>query len=128
MGKVFWLVLGMAAVLLFAVTSRGDDLGTTTEAPPSVDLSFPAKAPLGPNPPPGPNSAYAVGPPESVWSYDQLSPADKAVADRGRDTTAWQAVHDEYAAASAERAEITKAEMAAMLLGLHALGATGVVP
>jgi len=128
MGKMSWLVVVAVAVLLVASRSQSDDLGTTTEAPPSVDLSFPAKAPLGPNPPRGPNAPYDVGPPEAVWSYDQLSPADKAVADRGRDTTAWQAVHDEYAAASEERAEITKAEMAAQLLGLHALGATGVVP
>jgi len=102
MGKVFWLVVVVLSVLLVASRSRSDDLGTTTEAPPSVELSFPAKAALGPNPPRGPNAPYDVGPTE--------------------------AVHDEYAAASEERAEVTKAEMAAMLLGLHALGATGVVP
>lgn len=128
MGKAFWLSIAMLCVLLVAATSGGDDLGTATEAPPSIDLSFPAKAPLGPNPPRGPNAPYDIGPPEAVWSYDQLSPTDKAVADRGRDTTGWEAVHDEYAAASEEGAEISKAEIAAMRLGLHALGHTGVVP
>lgn len=69
-----------------------------------------------------------MGPPEAVWTYEQLSPADKAVADLGRDTSGWDAIHEEYAAASAQQAEISKAEMAAMLLGLNALGNMGVVP
>lgn len=128
MSKLLWLALVLLGVMIVGATSRSDDLGTATEAPPSIDLSFPAKVPLGPNPPRDPNTPYDVGPPDAVWSYEQLSPADKAVADRGRDTTGWQAVHDEYAAASAQRAETSKAELAAALLGLQGLGDTGVVP
>ena len=43
-------------------------------------------------------------PDPGVWSYDTLSPAERAVVDRGRDVAAWRAVHKHFADAVRENA------------------------
>ena len=38
------------------------------------------------------------------WPYETLSPAERAVVDRGRDVAAWRAVHKHFADAVRENA------------------------
>ena len=123
------LVLGCAVGLAFvAKASRSDDLGSTKESPPSVDLSSPATVPLGANPPRDPFTPFDIGPPEAAWSYEQLSPADQAVADRGRQPVGTQAEIDAYNAVLQQQAADANARMAGRLLGVDSLGDVGVVP
>ena len=125
MSKLIWLAgLGVAGVMVFAATSRGDD-GMSSEpsqAPPSLDASSSSAqghgAPL----------SFSFGPPEAAWSYEQLSSEEKAIVDRGRDTTAWQQVNDLYAGAAREHAKEAEATLAARMLQIDDLGDLGVVP
>lgn len=129
MGKAFWLVVGMASVLLVAATSRSDDLSTTEQPPPTLDFSEPATVPLGPNPPRDPFTPYDPGPASTVWQYDDLSPADQAAVDREeQDATSWSSIHAIYGAALVQRSAEAAAQMAQSRLGLQGLDQTGVVP
>jgi hypothetical protein len=76
-----------------------------------------------------PFASYSVGPAGTkAWSYADLSPAEKAEVDRGRDVTGWDQVHNAYAAATAERAHQAAGDAAAHQLGVDNLAQTGVVP
>lgn len=127
MFKLILCVCVLGGVLLVASTSRSDDLGSTTEVPPTVDLSSPATVPLGPNPPPDPFTPFDIGPPEAAWSYEQLSPADKAVVDRGCEPAGSQADIDAYNAVLQQQAADANARMTARMLGVDGLGDVGVV-
>lgn len=131
MSKLNWLVgFGVAGVMVFAATSRGDDAPAQepSQPPPSVDLSLPPPNPLPEQRPRSPHDPYDIGPPEAVWRYEQLSAKDQEVLDRGRDTSAWEPVLDVYAQAAAEQAEQAQARMAAAFLGIDGLNELGVVP
>ncbi len=75
-----------------------------------------------------PFTPYDVGDPSAAWAYEQLTPAEQVVADRGRATGTWTATHDAYGSAGAEQAARAAAESAALQLGVDNLGAIGVVP
>lgn len=131
MTKVLWISLVLFGLAIFAATSRGDDQGSATEPtqpPPSFEVSIPGTAPPGVTPPPSPFEPYDIGPPEAAWRYEQLSPADQVVADRGRDTSEWEAINSAYMRVAAEHAEAGKARVAAAMLGLDGLDTLGVVP
>ena len=122
------LIVGCVVGLAFvAKASRSDDLGSTTESPPNVDLSSPATVSLGPNPPHDPFTPFDTGPPEASWSYEQLSPADRVVVDRGRQPAGRQAEIDAYNASLKDLAAEANARMAARMLGIDGLGDVGVV-
>ena len=121
--------LGCVALAIVVATvsiSRGDDESTE---PPASD------EPITGTPVQGSGSAepvevlsYDIGPPEAAWSYEQLSGAEKAVADRGLDEDQ-TAVQSGYAAATAALAAQATADRAALQLGVdEALEETGVVP
>jgi hypothetical protein len=79
--------------------------------------------------PAAPFAPADVGPPESVWPYEALTPAEQAVIDRGRDVGRWAQTHDAYASAVRERSRDARAEVAQHLLGLDgSLATMGVVP
>jgi len=129
--KVLWVSLVLFSLVIVAATSRGDDLGTTTEPtqpPPSFEVSVPGTAPPGVTPPASPFEPFDIGPPEAAWRYEQLSPADKAVADRGRETSEWDAIVSAHMRVATEQAEAGKARVAAAMLGLDGLDTLGVVP
>ncbi len=84
-------------------------------------------APGAETPPRDPFSAYDVGS-GGVWTYQQLTPAEQAVADQGRDTTGWDQVHNAYASAVAQRAQQAAGDSAAAQLGVENLAGQGVVP
>lgn len=69
---------------------------------------------------------YDTGP--NPWSYDQLTADEKAVVDRGRDTTGWSQTHDAYASAAREAAQAAQVATAQHQLGLQDGVTTGVVP
>jgi hypothetical protein len=86
------------------------------------------------SPPRDPFTPYSTGPgptkntPKPTWSYEDLTDAEKLVADKGRDTTGWDKVHDAYRRASAELAQRATREAAEHRLGIDGLATTGVVP
>lgn len=75
-----------------------------------------------------PFTPYGTGAPSAAWAYEQLTPAEKVVADRGRALGAWPATHDAYGSAGAGLATKAAAESAALQLGVDHLGTIGVVP
>jgi hypothetical protein len=136
MQRRFLFGAAMCAILLAAATTRSDVAATTDVA---VDDTSPIPEPISGTPatpsttdsPPGkdPFAPYDVGPTESIWPYESLTPSEQAVVDRGRDSKAWNGIHDAYAAAVKERSRLARAQAAQRLLGLDAsLESTGVVP
>lgn len=76
-----------------------------------------------------PFTLYDVGPPGTKgWSYNDLSPTEKAQADRVRDLGGAAATQSAYAHAARERAQRAAGAAAAHELGVDDLSATGVVP
>ena len=141
------LVFGacMCAILLVAASMRSDVAADTTTSTSSTVASPEPITGTAVQPAAGsswrthqPFTPYDVGPyqigpsngvsPKPLWAYEDLTPAERAVADRGRDTTGWAPVHDAYAAATAERAKKAAADSAQSQLGAENLGAIGVVP
>lgn len=127
---------GMCAILLVAATTRSD-VGTADEP---VDENSPLPEPITGTPalsppttpasaPKDPFAPYDVGPPESVWPYESLTPAERAVIDRGRDADGWRDIHDAYSSAVRQQSKRARAEAAQHILGIPAtLDSTGVVP
>jgi hypothetical protein len=70
---------------------------------------------------------FDPGPESALWKYEDLTPAEKKVADRGRDTTGWRGIHDAYRAAVLERVPRIRAQAAASKIGAHDLETLGVV-
>ena len=119
-------------VLLLTATSRSDVApvellsATPLEEPitgrpvsptPSAETALPPKDPFTP---------YDTGPESATWRYRDLSPAERAVADRGR-TADDSKVNDAFASASAEQAKHAAAGAAASQLGVAGLAEIGVV-
>jgi hypothetical protein len=84
---------------------------------------------------PGPEQArrepfvsYDPGPAEALWKYEQLTPGEKAVADRGRLQPGWTAIHDVYRSAVIQRSTQAAASAAQHQLGIDNLASIGVVP
>jgi len=125
----------MCGVLLVAATSRSDVApapisadatpidepitGAPITPAPGAPTSVPQKDPFAP---------YDPGPPSASWRYADLSAAERALADRGRNTDGWTEVNDAFATASGEQASRAAAAAAASQLGVAALAETGVVP
>lgn len=75
-----------------------------------------------------PFTPYEIGGPQAAWSYEQLQPAEKVVADRGVEDDR-SAVQTAYAADVARLALEAGANSAALQLGIDVpLAETGVVP
>ena len=145
-----WLLnVSVLAVLLGAATSHGDvaatDSGASSSAPAPTGTGVAAAAePITDTPattapgsatrPKDPFAPYAIGPgindtsPKPTWSYADLNAAEKAVADTGRDTTKWNAVHNAYAVATSEIAHRAASSSAASQIGVDNLAGLGVVP
>jgi len=136
MGRRLLLGAVMCAILLVAATTRSDVAPSGDVA---VDDTASLPEPIGETavlPAAGvetlqkdPFAPYNIGPPESVWPYEAMTPEEQAVIDRGRDTGSWQQTHDDYATAVRDRSHAARAEAAQHLLGIEgSLGATGVIP
>src|SRR5690242_5585668 len=95
----------LGAALLFASTSHSDvaapSLPAATAAEPTTDAPITAAA-GDDTPPRDPFTPYDTGP--GAWRYEDLTPAERAVADRGRDTKGWDQIHSAFATGVAERA------------------------
>ncbi|MBA2538141.1 MAG: hypothetical protein H0V17_00775 [Deltaproteobacteria bacterium] len=124
--------IAVAIVIATMSTSRGD--GDSPPGESAEDTSEPITgAPVMPfkgseETTRDPFAPYGIGGPEAAWRYEDLTAAERAVADRGRadDQAAVQAAYAEVSKAIAVRA---KAEAAALQLGFDSpLGETGVVP
>jgi hypothetical protein len=126
------VVAGLAAcgVLIVAVTaSRSGPSPTVPTAPAEPILGAPAvTAPGSESPRRDPFAPYDIGPAAGAAQYADLPGAEKAVADRGRDTTTWRPIHDGFTAASGERARGAAGDAAQLQLGIEGLAAIGVVP
>lgn len=132
----------LAGCLLIAATSHGQMAplvepavpAPVSDGVPEPITGTPAQtAPGSESPALDPFKPYAVGPsrddrsPKPLWSYSDLTPAERAQVDRGRDVGNWAQVHDAFAAASAERAHRARANSAAAQLGANHLATIGVV-
>jgi hypothetical protein len=135
MGNALRLAALMFCALLVAASLRSDVSADVDAAlDPVVSADEPTlEAPVEPapgfeTPQKDPFAPYDVGPAEEVVRYDELSPDDKAAADRGRSVAGWQGRHDVYAGAVTERSARAAAAAAQHKLGIDALDTTGVVP
>ena len=110
--------LGLAVLLATVSSSRGDETQpssvATSDTTAGSGPSFPAFQP------------YGVGPPEAIWTYEDLTADERVVADRGRSVD-YSAVHDGYKAAVQLRSQKASADAAARKLGIETLE-TGIVP
>ncbi len=77
--------------------------------------------------PKDPFQPYDTGP-GAAWTYNDLSPADRAVVDKNRDASQWGPVHAAFNTAVAEQAQRAAASSAASQLGVLDLALTGVIP
>jgi hypothetical protein len=132
MGRSLLFGMVMCAILLAAATTRSDVAPSpdATATDPSTDTADTADAATAPAETPvqkDPFAPYDVGRPEGIWPYEALVPEERAVVDRGRDASSWQATHDAFAAAVLERSIKARAEAAQHTLGVDGLE-TGVVP
>lgn len=128
--RVFVLLAccAIAIVLATVSTSRGDGESSESASASDEPITGTPVEPSGSGEPVIESLVYDIGPPEAAWSYEQLSGAEKAVADRGLDEDQ-TAVQSGYAAATAALAEQATADRAALQLGVdEALEETGVVP
>lgn len=130
--RALMIACGVVVAVVFATmsSSRGD-------GEPSAPLPTEPEPITGPavEPTPGPRepvhelfTPYDFGGPQAAWSYEQLTPEEKQVADRGLDEDQ-TAIQNAYAAATAAHAAKAWADRAALQLGFdESLGETGVVP
>jgi hypothetical protein len=129
-----FLVIGLL-VLAFALVARpnhgaSDPAGALPN--PTLEDEPISGEPAEPNPgdeeaPPhlGP---YETGGPAAEVTYEQLSPEERAVADRGRDAAGWQGIHQTYRLGAQQIATDAAADTAARRLGVRKLEHMGVVP
>jgi hypothetical protein len=144
MGKSLLVCAAICGVLFVATTSRSDVPPVTSQTAP-VGTGVPAtpEAITGTPSIPAPGSEsivkdpfqpYSIGPasndkaPKPFWAYSDLTPAEQAVVDRGRDTTGWSDIHAAYNTAVAEQAQRAAAASSAAQLGIDELPSIGVVP
>lgn len=126
----------MCAIMLIAATTRSDVVATDVEVDvddtspiPEVITGAPAVSPpSSESPAKDPLAPFDVGPPESVWPYESLTAEEQALVDQGRDTDAWEPIHEGFAAAVGERSRRARAEVAQHLLGVDSIDDMGVVP
>jgi hypothetical protein len=133
----FVLIIAAGAFALTANTSRrsaadgGSESGGETSNPPEPitndSPAVPNEAPT--SVPREPFSSYGIGDPgpdggDPAWAYQQLSAAEQAQVDRGREPSEaakWAAVHDAYKSAIVLRAAEAAAQAATIRLGIDNL-------
>lgn len=131
MGKTVWLTVFIACGVVAVVVSQSE---VTADSTPSDETQIPipeptnAKPPSGTPPPFDPLTLHDPGRPAAQWSYDDLSPEEQAVIDRGFDTASWDEAQKIHAAAAFERYPAVAAQRAQLMLGVTDLAGAGVVP
>ena len=125
----------VCGVLLFAGSSHSEVAPLEASlAPTPIDEPItgtpitPAPGTASTNPPKDPFAPYDPGPASGLWTYSNLSPAERVLADKGRNVTGWTEIHAGFATASAEQAQRAAAAAAAAQLGIASIGDVGVVP
>src|SRR4051812_5128843 len=116
-----WFLALACALMAVVLASRAPGDTQTQPVEPTGSGQVPPPEPKGHEP----FTPYDTGPPEAQIPYEDLSPEERAQVDEGRDTSAWAAVNDAYAAAAAEMSNRATAERATHQLGVEDLGATG---
>ncbi len=132
--KAFIVASVVVLVTAWAVSSR-------SAPPPSLPPTITPIDELGPEPitgkpvMPKPGAPSAAPhpfeqpvPDPKAWKYEDLTPKEREVVDRGRDTEAWRDVHAAYESAILERLPQIQAQAAASQVGVHDLATIGVVP
>jgi hypothetical protein len=132
--RYVWAVCGIVLVLVWAVAPSRSDDAPTSPPPPATGEPITGD-PSTPNPgdetvvkdPHTPYTAEDVGGESATWSRDQLTPEERAVADLGSNTEAWNDIHAGYRSAVLQQSAAVTAEVAARQLGVEHVG-IGVVP
>jgi hypothetical protein len=75
-----------------------------------------------------PFKPYDIGEGVTPIAYEELSPAEQAVIDRGRNVAGWQQIHSAYGAAAKELGATARFQAAARQLGIPDVALQGVVP
>jgi len=127
------VVIGVTA---FAASTSWSDVSTSNQpASPEPVTDTPSKSTQGDESPSrDPFQPYGIGSgpdaktPKPFWSYGDLTPAEQAVVDKGRDSARWPAIHDAYNTGVAELAQRAASAAAVSRLGVSDLALTGVVP
>lgn len=129
MNRMFLVgVAAFGALVLVAAGSGSSESSEPAQASPGIATSWPATVPVGPNPPRPPGMPYDVGPASAAWRYEDLSAAERALVDAGRNTSAWDGPNAIYQQAAEQAAEEALARDANQQLGIGGLGPIGVVP
>jgi len=134
----------IVGVLFAAATSRSDVATDPTPSSPrgtgvaaiAEPLTEAATAPAAGSetPPKEPFQPYGIGPANNdksakpFWSYNDLNGAEKVLADKNRDTSNWDSIHNAYGNAIAEQAHRAAASSSQAQLGIDNLAGLGVVP
>jgi hypothetical protein len=136
MGKALRLAAVLGGAILCAAVWNSDVAAQiesdAVDVTSSTSISEPVTGtPLGSALPAGvlkdPFVPYGIGPIGEAVPYEALAPEEKEVADRGRATASWSAVHDAYGAGVVARSEQARAEAAQHQLGVDRLDSIGVV-
>jgi hypothetical protein len=130
MFKAFFVTSFAVLVMAWASASRSAPQPELPEIKLDADPAEPTPGdprPSGPTESPSRFKPHDTGGPAAEWKYDDLTPRERAVVDRGRDTAGWREVHDAYQGAVLGRVSLIKAHVASSRLGLEHLDTIGVV-
>jgi len=129
-GRSLWLAVFIACVVVAAAVSQSEVTADSTPSEVSLPVPEPtnAKPPAGTAKPFDPLALHDPGPPQAQWGYDDMSPEEQAVIDRGFETATWADAQKVHAAAAQQRYPAMAAKRAQLLLGVTDLSGAGVVP
>lgn len=105
----------LAALIAFAVSSRGDTSSPDAVPPPPSTAHDPFKP-------------HDPGPPEARWRAEDLRPEERAQLEASRPTAEAQSMHDAYNTAVAESVQEAQSSAAAHELGADSSEQIGVIP
>jgi hypothetical protein len=116
-----------------ARSDEGTDLLQLEDDLPLPEAEYITGSPIEPLPtsepaPKDPFKPYDIGEGVTPIAYEELSPAEQAVVDRGRNIAGWQEIHSAYGAAAKELGTKARFQAAARQLGIPDVALQGVVP
>jgi len=127
MGRSAFLATSIFVLVFAAGTSRSDVAPDSAAADSSATLDSTSQTTPAGSAQKNPFEPYDVGGTQAIWTYESLSPEERAVVDRTSGADGWSSTHDGFAAAAFERSKKARAQAAEHQLGVDNLELSGVV-